>query len=70
MIWRQIKQNQPDATVHYVASQMVLHTEADVCYLSLPNARSKLATYHYLSDCPEKLHKAKKKYQRKIEQSL
>ena len=35
---------------------MVLHTDTDASCLSLPEARSKTAAVHYLSDRPEKHH--------------
>ena len=42
----------PDATIRYVASDMVLHVHSDASYLSAPKARSKLGGYFYLSRNP------------------
>jgi hypothetical protein len=42
----------PDATVRFIASDMVLHIESDASYLSEPKARSSIAGYHYLSTRP------------------
>jgi hypothetical protein len=42
----------PDATVRYVASDMVLHIESDASYLTATKARSRAAGYHYLSSRP------------------
>jgi hypothetical protein len=39
----------PNATLHYQASDMVLHIDSDSAYLVLPKARSRAAGYHYLS---------------------
>ena len=41
-----------NATIRYVSSKMVLHIDTDASYLSLPNARSKTASYFYLIDRP------------------
>ena len=42
----------PNATVRYIASDMVLHIECDASYLSETKARSRAAGYHYLSSAP------------------
>ena len=42
----------PDASVRFVASDMVLWADSDASYLSAPNARSRVAGYHFLSDRP------------------
>ncbi|KAI2500610.1 Reverse transcriptase (RNA-dependent DNA polymerase) [Fragilaria crotonensis] len=42
----------PEATVRYVRSDMVLHVESDASYLSAPKSRSRAAGYHYLSSRP------------------
>ena len=46
-----------DATIRYVSSKMILYIDTDTSYLSLPNARSKIALYCYLSDPLEHPHK-------------
>jgi hypothetical protein len=40
----------PEATVRYTRSDMILHIESDASYLSQPKARSRAAGYFYLSD--------------------
>jgi hypothetical protein len=42
----------PNATVRFIASNMVLHVESDASYLSEAKARSRAAGYHYLSSTP------------------
>ena len=42
----------PDATIRYVASEMHLHIHSDASYLSVAKARSRTATYMFLSDEP------------------
>jgi len=43
----------PEATIRYHASGMILHVESDASYLSEPKARSRAAGFFYLSDqCP------------------
>jgi hypothetical protein len=42
----------PDASLLYIASDMVLHVDSDVSYLSETKARSRVAGYHYLSSAP------------------
>jgi hypothetical protein len=44
----------PNATSRYHASDMILHVESDASYLSEPNAKSRYAGYHYLSDDPKR----------------
>jgi Reverse transcriptase (RNA-dependent DNA polymerase) len=39
----------PEATVQFTASDMILHVESDASYLSETKARSRAAGYHYLS---------------------
>jgi hypothetical protein len=43
----------PDATIRYHASGMVLHIDSDAAYLVLPKARSRAAGHYYFSDWPE-----------------
>jgi hypothetical protein len=40
----------PDATIRYIASDMILHTDSDASYLSESNSRSTAGGYHYLSN--------------------
>ena len=40
--------------VRFKASDMVLHVDSDAAYLVLPNAKSRVAGYFYLSDHPDK----------------
>jgi hypothetical protein len=40
----------PNATIRYHASDMILHIDSDVSYLSETDARSRAAGYHYLSN--------------------
>jgi hypothetical protein len=40
----------PDATLRYHASDMILYVESDASYLSESKARSRVAGFHYLSD--------------------
>ena len=42
----------PDATVRFVASDMVLHVDSDASYLSAPKARSRAGGYYFLSSMP------------------
>jgi len=42
----------PEATVRFIASDMVLHVDADASYLSETKARSRAAGYHFLSSQP------------------
>ena len=42
----------PEATIRFIASDMVLWTDSDASYLSAPKARSRAAGYHYLSSRP------------------
>ena len=44
----------PDVFVRYYASDMVLMLDSDAAYLVLPNAKSRIARYFYLSDHPSK----------------
>ena len=46
----------PQATIRYVASDMVLHVHSDASYLSAPKARSKLGGFFYLSAKPKDPH--------------
>jgi hypothetical protein len=39
----------PNATLRYRASQMILHIDSDVAYLSMPKAHSPIGGHHYLS---------------------
>jgi hypothetical protein len=48
----------PNATVRYTASDMVLWTDSDASYLSVPKARSRAAGYHFLSTRPMDPQKA------------
>jgi hypothetical protein len=43
----------PEATVRYIASNMVLHVESDASYLTAPKAQSCAAGYHFLSSRPQ-----------------
>ena len=43
----------PDATIRYVASDMILHVDSDASYLSESKARSRAGGYHYLSNSPK-----------------
>jgi hypothetical protein len=42
----------PNASVRFYASDMILHIDTDAAYLVLPNARSRVAGYYYLSSMP------------------
>ena len=42
----------PDTQIRYFASDMVLWAESDAAYLVLPNAKSRIAGYFYLSTFP------------------
>jgi hypothetical protein len=42
----------PDGSVKYIASDMILWVESDASYLSESKARSRFAGFHYLSSCP------------------
>lgn len=42
----------PDATVRYIRSDMVLHVESDASYLTAPKSRSRAEGYHNLSSRP------------------
>jgi hypothetical protein len=42
----------PEATIRYHASDMILHVESDASYLSESKARSRAGGYHYLSSQP------------------
>ena len=39
-------------SLHYYASDMVLHVNSDAAYLVCPKARSRVAGYYYLSTHP------------------
>jgi hypothetical protein len=39
----------PDITIRYYASDMILHIDTDAAYLVMPNAKSRIAGYYYLS---------------------
>ena len=41
-----------DGKVRFHASDMILHVETDAAYLVLPNAKSRIAGYFYLSTQP------------------
>lgn len=40
----------PEATVRFTRSRMILHIHTDASYLSAPKARSRAGGYHYLGD--------------------
>jgi hypothetical protein len=40
----------PEATIRFHASDMILYVESDASYLSVSKARSRAAGFHYLSD--------------------
>jgi hypothetical protein len=42
----------PDAVIRFHSSDMILHVESDASYLSEPNAKSRAAGFHYLSQNP------------------
>ena len=42
----------PSSVIRYHASSMVLHVDSDAAYLVVPNAKSRVAGYYYLSDVP------------------
>eukprot|EP00804_Cyclotella_cryptica_P023660 CCRYP_017686-RA/>CCRYP_017686-RA protein AED:0.36 eAED:0.36 QI:0/0/0/1/0/0/2/0/366 len=42
----------PDATVQYRASDMILNIHSDASYLSAPRARSQVAAYYFLGSVP------------------
>ena len=44
----------PDTHIRYHASDMILHVDSDVAYLVSPQARSRIAGFHYLSTFPAK----------------
>jgi hypothetical protein len=48
----------PEATVRFHASDMILHIDSDASYLSAPKACSRAAGYHYLSSYPKDPTKA------------
>ena len=48
----------PNATMQYHASGMVLHCHSDASYLSEPKARSRAGGFFYLSDLAEDPTKA------------
>ena len=41
-----------DAKIRFYASDMILHVETDAAYLVLPNAKSRIAGYYFLSNQP------------------
>ena len=43
----------PDATVRWHASDMILHIHSDASYLSEPKARSRVGGYFYLGNHDE-----------------
>jgi hypothetical protein len=43
----------PEATVRYIASDIVLHVQSDASYLTAPKAQSRAAGYHFLSSRPQ-----------------
>jgi hypothetical protein len=43
----------PDATTRFHSSDMILHVESDASYLSEPDAKSRAAGFHYLSQDPQ-----------------
>jgi hypothetical protein len=43
----------PEATVRYIASDMVLHVESDASYITALKAQSCAAGYHFLSSRPQ-----------------
>ena len=45
----------PNAKVRYHASDMILHVDTDAAYLVMPNAKSRIAGYFYLSSKPNSL---------------
>jgi Reverse transcriptase (RNA-dependent DNA polymerase) len=47
----------PDATIRFIASDMILHVASDASYLSEDGAKSRAAGYHFLSAHPDKNHK-------------
>lgn len=47
----------PNATVRYHASDMVLHIHADASYLSEPQAKSRVAGFYFLSKRPININK-------------
>ena len=48
----------PNATLRYQASDMILHIDSDAAYLVCPQARSRAAGYHYLGNKDGKLFNA------------
>ena len=44
---------QPDATVRYYASEMVLNIHSDASYLSEARARSRVAGYYFMGGVPK-----------------
>ena len=44
----------PDAVIRFYASDMILHVESDAAYLVLPNAKSRIGGYFYMSSHPPK----------------
>ena len=42
----------PDGKIRFYASDMILHIDTDAAYLVLPNAKSRVAGYFYLSSNP------------------
>jgi hypothetical protein len=46
----------PNATIRYVASDMILHCHSDAAYLTEPEARSRAGGHHYLGNLPHNEH--------------
>lgn len=42
----------PDAMIRFYGSDMILHVSSDAAYLVLPDARSRVAGYYFLSNMP------------------
>ena len=42
----------PNGKIRFYASDMILHIDSDAAYLVMPNAKSRIAGYFYLSDKP------------------
>ena len=44
------------AKIRYYALDMIFHVDSNAAYLVVPNAKSRIAGYYYLSDLPSKKH--------------
>ena len=52
----------PNGKICFHASDMILHVDTDAAYLVLPQARSRIAGYFYLSNLPSQIEKPHAKF--------